>query len=392
MSAGKRVVLDIEFTEEQRALQRVLRDFLQREILPTVAEYDEREEFCWEWIEKLRPLQILGLTIPEEYGGGGQGIVTNCIVVEEISKVSPSLATTVIAHNCAVARPIMKYGTDEQKQRFLTMLSKGDKLVGFGITEPAAGTDMGGLRTTLRPEGDYYVANGNKHYISNGDIGSVYLLMGRLPETSGLQGLTIVIVERVTPGFSTGKKEKKMGLRSNPNCELIFEDCRIPKANLLGQEGGGFRQLIAMMNGDRVCNAAEAVGVAQAAFDYAMNYAHERTVGGQPVVSFQGIRWMLADVATRIEAARLLTYRAAERVDKGLPHAKEACIAKLLANEVVLQATSDAVQILGAYGYSREYPVERMMRDAKGLQIAGGTMQALRNAIAGFAVKEYQQR
>lgn len=374
--------MDFRLTEEQELLRKTVRDFAEKEVGPSAAERDEEERFDIEIFYKMGELGLTGIPFPEEYGGTGMGNVAYAIAVEELSRVCASTGVTLSAHVSLGAWPVYAFGTEEQKKKYLVPMAEGKKLGALGLTEPHAGTDAAAISTSARLDGDSYVLNGTKIFITNAYYADVYIIFATVDRAKKHKGTCAFIVEKGTPGFSFGKKEKKLGIRSSPTYELIFENCRVPQANLLGAEGQGFRIAMETLNGGRIGVAAQAVGIAQGAFEQALNYAKQREQFGQPIAKFQGIQWMLADMATRIEAARLLTYQAAYLKDAGLPYIKESSMAKLFAAETAMDVTVKAVQIHGGYGYTREYPVERMMRDAKITEIYEGTSEVQRIIIA----------
>ena len=332
-------------------------------------------------------LGITGIPWPEEYGGAGSDYVSYAIAVVELSRVEASAGTTLSAHVSLCSWPIYKYGTEEQKERFLKPLALGEKLGAYALTEATAGTDAASLRTTASRDGDSYILNGNKIFITNADYAEIYIVFAVTDKEKKAKGISAFIVEKGTPGFSFGKKERKMGLRASPTGELIFDNCRVPKENLLGEEGEGFKIAMSTLDGGRNGIAAQAVGIAQGALEEAVAYARSREQFGQPIANFQAIAFMLADMATKIEAARLLTYQAAFLESQGLPYGKASAMAKLFASEVAMEVTTNAVQIFGGYGYTRDYPVERFMRDAKITQIYEGTSEVQRLVISRFLTR-----
>lgn len=374
-------------TQEQEDIRAMVRDFADKSVAPTAAERDEKELFPRDIFEQMGQLGILGLPYPEQYGGAGSDYVSYAIAVEELSRVCGSTGIGVSVHTSLCSWPIYHYGTEEQKQKYLRPLAEGTTLGAFGLTEPNAGTDAGAASTIAVKDGDHYVLSGTKVFNTNGGEAGIYVVFAMTDKAAGLKGVSAFIVEKDTPGFTFGKKEVKMGIRSSVQRELIFENCRVPAANLLGQEGQGFKIAMTTLDGGRIGVAAQAVGIAQGALDEAVKYSKQRVQFGKPIAANQAISFMLADMATKVEAARLLTYRAAHAKSQNLPHSKEAAMAKMFASDAAMQVTTDAVQIFGGYGYSREYPVERMMRDAKITQIYEGTNQAQRMIIAGAVLK-----
>jgi len=371
-------------TPEQEDIRKLVSEFAAKKIAPTAAERDENEFFPRALFDEMGKLGFLGLPYPEEYGGGGLDFIAYALAVEEISKACASTGIGVSVHVSLCSWPIFKYGTEEQKKKYLKPLAEGTKLGAFGLTEPNAGTDVGGATTTAVKDGDFYVINGAKVFNTNGGEAEIEIIFALTDKAAGpFKGMSAFIVEKGTPGFNFGKKEIKMGIRSSVQRELIFENCRIPAANLLGKEGEGFKIAMTTLDGGRIGVAAQSVGIAQAALEAAIKYAKERVQFGKPIASQQAISFLLAEMATKVEAARLLTLRAAFNKSNHLPYSKEAAMAKMFASDTAMEVATDAVQIFGGYGYSREYPVERLMRDAKITQIYEGTNQAQRMVIAG---------
>jgi alkylation response protein AidB-like acyl-CoA dehydrogenase len=379
-------------TEEQEMLRDVCREIADAKILPLRAELDETGEFPWEVVKVLASSDVYGVYIPEEYGGLGGGIFEVCIATEELSRVCGGIALAFAA-SALGAMPILLFGSDEQKKKYLPPIASGEKLAAFALTEANAGSDAGAVETKADADGDHYVLNGTKQWITGGGEASIYTVIARTKKGAGIRGMSAFIVEKDTPGFTFGKKEDKMGIRASATRELVFQDCRIPRENLIGREGTGFVTAMRTFDKSRPGVAAQAVGIAQGALDEAVKYARGREQFGQPIASFQGIQFMLADMATSIEAARALTYQAARLVDSGEKDvAKVSAMAKVFASDVAMKVTTDAVQILGGYGYMREYPVEKMMRDAKITQIYEGTNQVQRTIIASSVIKESAAR
>jgi acyl-CoA dehydrogenase len=381
--------VDFRLSEEHELLRQTVRDFAEKEVAPSAAERDEQERFDREIFNKMAELGLTGIPWPEEYGGAGMDYIAYAIAVEELSRVCASTGVTLSAHVSLGSFPIYKYGTEEQKQKYLKPLALGEKLGAFGLTEPSAGSDAGSLKTTAVRDGDYYILNGSKIFITNGGEAEIYVVFATVDKSKGHRGISAFIVEKGTPGFSFGKKEKKLGIRSSPTVELVFENCRIPKENLLGEEGQGFKIALSTLDGGRIGIAAQAVGIAQGAYEAAVKYAKERTQFGKPIAEFQGVSFVLADMATKIQAARLLVYHAAWLESNNLPYGKAAAMAKLFASETAMEVTTKAVQIFGGYGYTREYPVERMMRDAKITEIYEGTSEVQRIVISSYILKEF---
>jgi len=380
--------MDYFLTEEQLMIKDLARQIAEEKVVPVREELDEKEEFPWDIMKVLAQSDLFGLFIPEEYGGLGKGSLELSIAVEELSTACLGVSTTYAA-NALGTYPILLFGTDEQKKKFLPDIASGKRLVAFGLTEANAGSDSGGIQTTARSEGDSYVLNGTKQWITNGGEAEVYTIIALTDRSKGARGASAFIVEKGTPGFSFGKKEKKMGIRASATRELIFEDCRIPGENLIGKEGMGFIVAMKTLDSSRVGVGAQGVGVAQGALDEALKFARQRVQFGHPIVSFQAIQHMLADMATEIEAARALVYSVARFIDSGAREVtKVSAMAKLFATDVAMKVTTNAVQVMGGSGYMREYPVEKMMRDAKILQIYEGTNQIQRNVIAQNLVRE----
>ncbi len=375
--------MNFTLTPEQEDIRKLVREFATKQIAPTAAERDEKEYFPREIFDEMGKLGFLGLPYPEEYGGAGMDYVAYALAVEEISRACASTGIGVSVHVSLCSWPIFKYGTEEQKQKFLKPLAEGVKLGAFGLTEPNAGTDVAAGSSTAVKDGDYYILNGTKVFNTNGGEAEIEIIFTVTDKAAGMKGMSAFIVEKGTPGFSFGKKEIKMGIRSSVQRELIFENCRVPAANLLGKEGDGFKIAMTTLDGGRIGVAAQSVGIAQAALDHAIKYAKERVQFGKPIANQQAISFMLADMATKVEAARLLTLRAAYNKTQHLPYSKEAAMAKMFASDAAMAVTTDAVQVFGGYGFSREYPVERLMRDAKITQIYEGTNQAQKMVIAG---------
>ncbi len=374
--------MEFLLNEEQRMVRDMVRDFAQNEIAPRAAQVDEKEEFPAENIRKMAELGLLGLPYPEEYGGGGGDYLSYAVAVEEIARACGSTALIYAAHVSLGCGPIYYFGTEAQKKKWLPHLCSGKGLAAFGLTEPEAGSDAGATRTTAVRDGDFYILNGSKMWITSGAIADVVIVSAKTDPQAGTRGISCFLVEKGTPGFIPGKNEPKMGLKGSVTSALSFEDCRIPAENLLGREGEGFKQMLITLDAGRIGIGAMAVGLAQAAFDAAVRYAQERVQFGRPIARFQAIRWMIADMATEIDAARLMVYRAAAMKDAGRRFTKEAAMAKLFAAETAERAAFKAIQIHGGYGYSREYPVERIYRDQRLCSIGEGTSEIQRLVIA----------
>jgi butyryl-CoA dehydrogenase len=385
-------MIDYGFTEEQKMMQDIAKQIAEEKVRPVRAELDEKDEFPKDIINTIAESDLYRVFIEEEYGGLGGGSLELCIVTEELSKVCGGVAVSYAA-SALGALPIILFGNDEQKKKYLPDIASGKSLAAFGLTEPNAGSDAGSIETTARKEGDEYVLNGSKIFITNGGEAETYTVLAMTNKAKGARGASVFIVEKGTPGFEFGKEEDKMGIRASATRELIFNECRVPAANLLAREGMGF--IIAMKTFDhsRPGIGAQAVGIAQGALNEAVDYANQRIQFGQPIASFQAIRHLIADMATKIEAARNLVYRAAELVDSGAKNvSKISAMSKLFASEMAMEVTTNAVQIFGGYGYMKEYPAEKFMRDAKITQIYEGTSQIQREVIGLETIKESKSR
>ncbi len=374
--------MDLTLNEEQKMVQETARRFAENEVAPIAAEMDAKGEVPFAAIRKMAQLGFLGLTAPEEYDGGGADTVSYVLALEEISKACASTAVVMAVQNSLFNYPLSVFGTEEQKERFLRPAARGEKIGAFALTEPEAGSDAAAQKTTAVREGDVYVINGTKHFITNGPFADLVLLFAMTDKSLGHRGITAFIVEKGTPGFSVGKVEHKMGIRASATSELVFEDCRVPVENRLGQEGEGFKIAMVALDAGRIGIGAQAVGISRAAYETALRYAKERQQFGQPIARFQAIQWMLADMITRIEASHLLTLQAALKHDAGERHTLESAMCKLFASETASFVTDCAIQILGGYGYMQEYPVERYYRDARITRIYEGTNEIQRLVIA----------
>ena len=380
--------MDFSLTEEQKMLQTLVRDFALREIEPVAARFDEEEMFPAEIIGKMAELGLFGISYPEQYGGIGGDSIQLTIAVEEISHACAGTGLIYLASMSLSCYPIYKFGTEEQRKLFVEPLTKGRKLACFALTESGAGSDAAAVQTTATRHSDGYILNGSKIFISNGAEADIAVVFATVDKTLKHRGIIAFVVEKGTPGFSVGKKERKLGIRASSTTELLLEDCYVPVANRLGEEGQGFRIAMTAIDSSRNCIAAQAVGIAQAALDASLRFAKERHQFGQPIANFQAIQWMLADMATAIDSARLLTYRAAYLKDKNLPFVKEAAMAKLFASEAAMSATNKAIQIHGGSGYVKEYAAERYFRDAKITEIYEGTSEMQRMTIARSLLRE----
>ncbi|WP_191559943.1 acyl-CoA dehydrogenase [Metabacillus idriensis] len=376
-----------KLSDEHEMIRKMVRDFAKNEVEPTAAERDEEERFDRELFDKMAELGLTGIPWPEEYGGIGSDYLAYVIAIEELSRVCASVGVTLSAHTSLAGWPVYKFGTEEQKQKFLKPMAQGEKIGAYGLTEPGSGSDAGGMRTTAKLNEDHYVLNGSKIFITNGGIADTYIVFAVTDPESKHKGTSAFIVEKDFKGFSVGKKESKLGIRSSPTTEIIFEDCIVPKENLLGQEGEGFKIAMMTLDGGRNGIAAQAVGIAQGALDASVAYAKERQQFGKPIAMQQGIGFKLADMATAVEASRLLTYQAAWLESVGLPYGKESAMSKLFAGDTAMKVTTEAVQVFGGYGYTKDYPVERYMRDAKITQIYEGTQEIQRLVISRMITK-----
>ncbi len=380
--------MDYFLTEEQQMVRDLARQIAEEKVVPVRAELDEKGEYPWEIIKVLAQSDMIGLFIPEEYGGLGKGCLELCLVVEELSCACVGVSTTYAA-NALGTFPLILFGSDEQKKQYLPDVATGKRLVAFGLTEANAGSDASGIQTTARLDGNEYVLNGTKQWITNGGEAEIYTIIAITDRSKGARGASAFVVEKGTPGFTFGKKENKLGIRASSTRELIFNNCRIPKKNLIAKEGMGFIVAMKTLDQSRTGVGAQGVGVAQGAFEEAVKFARQRHQFGHPIISFQAIQHMLADMAMQIEAARSLVYSVARYVDSGAKDiSKESAIAKTFATDVGMKVTIDAIQVMGGAGYMKDYPVEKMMRDAKILQIYEGTNQIQRNVIGQSLIKE----
>jgi alkylation response protein AidB-like acyl-CoA dehydrogenase len=374
--------VDFRLTDEQQLLRRSVREFAETEIRPHVREWDEAQRFPSELVPKLAALGLMGVQFSEQYGGSGMSAIDYCLCIEELARVDPSVSLSVAAHNGLGPAHIAMFGSDAQKARWLTPLAKGDKLGAWALTEPDAGSDAAGTRTVATREGDHWVLNGTKTFITHGASADVMVVMASTNRSRGAKGISAFVVERGTSGFSAGRKEDKLGMRASETTEVRFEHCVVPSDHLLGEEGQGFIQALQVLDAGRIGIAALSVGLAQGAFEAARHYALGRRQFGQPIASFQAIQWKLADMATRIEAARLLTYRAAYLKDQGRRTTLDSAMAKLYASEVAVRAAEESVQIHGGYGFVKDYPAEKFFRDVKLTTIGEGTSEIQRLVIA----------
>ena len=375
-------MMNFQLSEEHEMIRKMVRDFAENEVAPTAAERDEEERFDREIFDKMAELGLTGIPWPEEYGGIGSDYLAYAIAVEELSRVCASSGVVLSAHTSLASWPIYRFGTEEQKQKYLVPLARGTSIGAYALTEPGSGSDAASMKTTAVKQGDHYVINGSKIFITNGGVADIYIIFAVTDPEKGHRGISAFIVESTFPGFKVGKLERKMGIRSSPTAEIIFEDLIVPAEILLGEEGQGFKIAMMTLDGGRNGIAAQAVGIAQGALDAAIRYAKERKQFNKPIIANQGISFKLADMATHVEAARLLTYQAAWLESKGLPYGKASAMAKLFAGDTAMMVTTEAVQIFGGYGYTKDYPVERFMRDAKITQIYEGTQEIQRLVIS----------
>lgn len=379
--------MKLELNDQQKMIQKMVSEFAEKEIGPVAAELDKKEEFPTKILKKMSKLGLLGTIIPTEYGGAGLDTLIYSIVVEEISRKCASTGVITSVHISLVCWPIMKFGTEEQKKKYLPMLAKGEKIGAFAATEPNAGSDLGAMQTTAVLKGDKYIINGNKTFITSGPEAGIIIIFAVTDKNAGSKGISAFIVENTFKGFKVGSIYEKLGINASKNSELIFENMEVPKENLLGKEGEGYKIALITLDGGRIGIAAQAVGIAQAALDESIEYAKQRQQFGKPLSQFQAIQWMIADMATQIEASRYLVYHAAYQKDLGGRFSKEAAMAKLFASETAVESVIKAVQIHGGYGYTKEYTVERLFRDAKITEIYEGTSEVQRLVIAASLLR-----
>lgn len=378
----EQVAPSFEFTESMRMVLEVARNFAEKEIKPVVMKYDESQEFPLEIIKKLGELGFMGVLFPESYGGAGFGYLEYITIIEEISKVDPSIGLSIAAHNSLCTNHIYTFGNEEQKHKYLPDLTTGHKIGAWALTEPTSGSDAGSMLTTATSDGDYYILNGSKNFITHGSVGDITVVMARSNKSKAKKGISAFIVENKTPGFIISKKENKLGMRCCDTSAIAFDNCHIPKKNLLGDEGAGLAQALTILDGGRISIAALALGIAQGALNASLKYAKERKQFGKPIAEFQAIQWKLADMATQIEAARLLTYRAGYLKNQGKEAVLESSMAKYFASEVAVRATNEGVQIHGGYGFIKDFPVEKFYRDVKLVTIGEGTSEVQKMVIA----------
>jgi len=379
--------MNFGLTKEQELVKQMVSEFTINEVEPIAADIDATERFPSETVEKMARYHMMGIPISTKYGGAGGDNISYAIAVEELSKACATTGVILSAHTSLCAVPIDSFGTEEQKIKYLIPLAKGEKLGAFGLTEPNAGTDASEQQTTAILDGDNYILNGSKIFITNGGVAETFIIFAMTDKSKGTRGITAFIVEKSFEGFSVGKLEDKLGIRASSTTELVFTNCIVPKENMLGKEGKGFGIAMKTLDAGRIGIAAQALGIAEGALDEAVKYMKERKQFGKPLAAFQGLQWMVAELDVKIEAAKLLVYKAAANKDAGIPYTVEAARAKLFASEVAMEVTTKAVQIFGGYGYTKEYPVERMMRDAKITEIYEGTSQVQKMVIAGNLLK-----
>jgi alkylation response protein AidB-like acyl-CoA dehydrogenase len=376
-----------ELTEDQLIIRDTIREFAENKIRPVIMELDESQSFPRELLRELGELGFLGIIFPEEYGGAGLGYVEFEIIIEELARVDPSIALSVAAHNGLCTNHLFRFANEEQKKKYIPDLASGKKIGAWALTEPASGSDAAGLQTVAEKKNDHYILNGTKNFITHGKYGEIAVVMTITDKNEGKKGISAFILEKGIPGFSAGKKENKLGMRASETSQLIFENCIVPKENLIGEEGMGFIQALQILEGGRISIASLSVGLAQGCLDASIKYSKERKQFGKSISDFQAIQFKLAEIQTNIEAARMLTLRAAYLKDKGIPNRKEAAMAKLFASEIAEKAASEAVQIHGGYGFVKDYPVEKFYRDVKLLTIGEGTSEIQRIVIARDLLK-----
>jgi butyryl-CoA dehydrogenase len=379
--------MNIDLTEEQKMIQDMVRDFAEKEVRPVAAELDETGEFPYELIKKCAELNLMGVSVPEKWGGGGMDTISYCIAIEEVSRYCASTGVILSVNNSLVCDPLIDFATDEQKEKWLKPLAEGKKIGCFALTEPEAGSDAARQRSTVVEDGDHYVLNGRKVFITNGEAADTTIAFMMQDKDKGVKGITAFIIDKETPGYSIGQKYKKLGINASGAAEIVLENCRIPKDQLLGKEGEGFKIAMKTLDGGRIGIAAQAVGIGRAVLDDSIRYSSEREQFGKPIGNFQAISWMLADMATEVDAARLLTHRAAYVKDQGKRYSKEAAMAKLYASEAAMKAATKGIQIYGGYGYMKEFPMERYFRDANIPEIYEGTSEIQRLVIAGNVLR-----
>jgi butyryl-CoA dehydrogenase len=382
-----RTSMKLELNDQQKMIQKMVREFAEKEVAPIAAELDEKAEYPTKTLQKMAKLGLLGIIIPTEYGGAGLDTISYAIVIEEISRKCASTGVVSSVHNSLTAWPIIKYGTDEQKKKYLPILAKGEKIGAFAGTEPNAGSDLGAMQTTAVLKGSKYIINGDKTFITSGPEAGIIIVFAVTDKEAGAKGISAFIVESDFKGYKVGSIFEKLGINASKTSELIFEDMEVPKENLLGKEGDGFKIALGTLDGGRIGIACQAVGIAQAALDESIEYSKQRQQFGKPIAKFQAIQWMIAEMATRIEAARFLSLNAAYKKDIGERYGKEAAMAKLFASETAMECVIKGMQIHGGYGYTKEYTIERLFRDAKITEIYEGTSEIQKMVIAGSLLR-----
>lgn len=380
-------LLDFSESENQKMIAQMARDFGQREIVPHIMTWDESQEFPIDVFRKMGALGLMGVLVPEEYGGAGLTYTEYITAIIEIARIDGSIGLSLAAHNSLCTNHILQFGTEEQKRKYLPRLASGEWIGAWGLTEPNTGSDAGNMRTTAVRDGDHFILNGAKNFITHGRSGNVAVVIVRTGSVGDAHGMSAFVIEKGTPGFTSGKKENKLGMRASETAELIFTDCRVHKSQMLGQEGDGFVQSLKILDGGRISIAALGVGIATGAFHAALKYSQERKQFDQPIANFQGISFKLADMATKVEAARLLTFRAGDLKNNGKPVTKESAMAKLYSSEIAVEVANDAVQIFGGYGYTKDFPVEKFYRDAKLCTIGEGTSEIQKLVISRALLK-----
>lgn len=382
MNSTEQSIPTFEITENQKMVQQLARDFAEKEIKPVIMKYDESQEFPLDIVRKMSELGFMGIIFPEEYGGAGFGYLEYVTIIEEISKADPSMGLTIAAHNSLCTNHIYTFGNEQQKKKYLPDLCSGKKIGAWALTEPTSGSDAGSMRTTAMRDGNFYILNGSKNFITHGSVGKVTIVLAITDKSKGKKGISAFIVDNDTPGFIVNKKENKLGMRSSDTTALTFDNCAVPIENLIGEECKGFHQALTILDGGRISIAANALGIAQGAFDASLKYSKERQQFGKPISEFQAIQWKLSEMATQIEAARLLTYRAAFLKNKGDEIIKESSMAKYYASEVAVMVTNEAVQIHGGYGFTKDFIVEKFYRDVKLVTIGEGTSEIQKLVIS----------
>ncbi|WP_199614081.1 acyl-CoA dehydrogenase [Paenibacillus alkalitolerans] len=378
----------LPLTSEQEALRSMIRDFARKEIAPAIESMEEKDEFPLKSVRKMGEVGLMGISVPEEWGGAGADFTSNILAIHEISKVSAAVGVILSVHTSVGTNPIVYYGNDEQKRKYVPKLASGEFIAAFALTEPNSGSDSASIRTSAVRRGDRYILNGTKSFITNGGYADTYITFAVTDPAQGTKGISAFIVEKGIAGFTVGKREKKLGLHGSSTTELIFDNAEVPSENLLGREGEGFKIALDNLDAGRIGIAAQALGIAEAALEYSVDYAKRRRQFGKPIASHQAVAFKLADMATKAEAAKLLVYQAAHLRSRGLKCAKEASMAKRFSSDSAMEAAIEAVQIHGGYGYMREYPVERLFRDAKATQIYEGTNEIQRNVISKHLLKD----